>query len=68
MAQMTEQDVMRLSGAVNIQVSKEECGRITAHLNNQLLGFSALEKVNTDGVTPMFGLNNNEAYKVERRD
>ena len=64
---MTEQDVMRLSGAVKIQVSKEECGQITAHLNNQLHGFSALNLVSTDGVQPMFGLDNNDTYKVERR-
>ena len=68
MAQMTEQDVIRLSGDANIQVSEEERGQITAHLNNQLQGFSALNLVNTDGVPPMFGVDNTAAYKVDRRD
>lgn len=67
MTQMTEQDVMRLGGAEKIQVSKEECVQITAHLNNQLRSFSALEFASTVGVPPMFGLDGDK-YKVERRD
>ena len=65
--QMTTQDIIRLGSECGFEYSGAECERMKAHIQRQLVGFEALDDVNTDGVQPTFDLAGENRFKVARR-
>ena len=62
------QEVMRLASTVGLDITEYESADICSQLERQINGLSILNKINTDGVQPMFDIDGGEQYKLERRN